>query len=359
MPASAAMTETLFRLHPLGLLPAERIRELAAVARLETLPLGADLLPEHDLEKQSVFLLRGEIRLLYLNGSSDVMVGGSDATRPALGKTGGGMRSARAITDIEVVSFDDDLLDAMMTWEQLSASADDELPTEMFDKTGAFSESTLIRVQTLARGLFPALPQSAIDTLLSHAKRFRVARGQDVVREGGAPDYYYVIESGRCRVWRRVGGGELDLAELTGGDAFGEDAIIEGAPRNANVSMITDGTLLRVSREDFLRLLSAPFLQRLSRAEAQAKAAAGAVLIDVRFPAEYAFGKIRNAINIPLNEIRNATRSLDPAGEYILYCQSGKRSSAAAFLLSQRGYRAYVLEGGLRQVAAAAAPPPR
>jgi rhodanese-related sulfurtransferase len=112
--------------------------------------------------------------------------------------------------------------------------------------------------------------------------------------------------------------------------------------------MLTDGMLLRVSRDDFLRLLRDPLLQRVSRAEADAKAGAGAEWIDVRFPAEYAFDKVPNAINIPLNEIRNATRSLDPSREYILYCQSGKRSSAAAFLLSQHGYRAFVLDGGLR-----------
>jgi rhodanese-related sulfurtransferase len=70
--------------------------------------------------------------------------------------------------------------------------------------------------------------------------------------------------------------------------------------------------------------------------------------VDVRFPAEYAFDKIPGAINLPLNEIRDASRSLDPNKVYVLYCQSGKRSSAAAFLLSQRGYKAFVLDGGLR-----------
>jgi rhodanese-related sulfurtransferase len=38
---------------------------------------------------------------------------------------------------------------------------------------------------------------------------------------------------------------------------------------------------------------------------------------------------------------------LDIDEEYIIYCQSGRRSSAAAFLLAQRGYHVFVLEGGL------------
>jgi CRP-like cAMP-binding protein len=349
MNAQPPTMETLFRLQPLGSLPAERTRELAALAQCEVLPRGSDLLAHRDLGRQSVYLLEGELRLLYLNGSSDVVVGGSELCLHPLGKHGVGVRAARSITDIELVSFDDDLLDAMMTWDQLSASHEDELPDETMERTGWFSESTLMRVQSLARGLFPALPQVAIDALLSHAKRVRVGRGDAVVREGELPDYYYVIEAGRCRVSRQVGGGEIELAELGGGDAFGEDSLIEGAPRNATVTMLTDGMLLRVSRDDFLRLLRDPLLQRLSRAEADAKAASGAIWVDVRFPAEYAFDKIPGAINIPLNEIRNATRSLDPVPEYVLYCQSGKRSSAAAFLLSQHGYRAFVLDGGLRQ----------
>jgi rhodanese-related sulfurtransferase len=53
------------------------------------------------------------------------------------------------------------------------------------------------------------------------------------------------------------------------------------------------------------------------------------------------------AVNVPLSEIRNAIGLLDREREYVVYCQSGRRSSAAAFLLSQRGYRASWLEDGL------------
>jgi rhodanese-related sulfurtransferase len=76
--------------------------------------------------------------------------------------------------------------------------------------------------------------------------------------------------------------------------------------------------------------------------------AAGAVWLDVRFSAEYNDRKDGRAINIPLNEIRNAFGSLDREKEYIVYCQSGRRSSAAAFLLSQRGY-GFLLEGGFKK----------
>jgi rhodanese-related sulfurtransferase len=81
--------------------------------------------------------------------------------------------------------------------------------------------------------------------------------------------------------------------------------------------------------------------------EARAKIANGAQWIDVRYPSEYQYDKLPGAINIPLSEIRNAFGALDKGKEYVLYCQSERRSAAAAFLLAQRGYRAFVLTGGL------------
>jgi rhodanese-related sulfurtransferase len=94
-------------------------------------------------------------------------------------------------------------------------------------------------------------------------------------------------------------------------------------------------------------LLKEPLLQRISMAECREKVASGAQWVDVRYPSEYQYDKLPGAINIPLSEVRNAFGVLDKAKEYILYCQSERRSSAAAFLLAQRGYRAYLLSGGL------------
>jgi rhodanese-related sulfurtransferase len=45
--------------------------------------------------------------------------------------------------------------------------------------------------------------------------------------------------------------------------------------------------------------------------------------------------------------LRLKADSLDPNKQYITYCDTGRRSSAAAFLLSERGLKAYCLKGGL------------
>ena len=83
-------------------------------------------------------------------------------------------------------------------------------------------------------------------------------------------------------------------------------------------------------------------------AEAKAKVADGAEWLDVRFESEYTYHHIEGAINAPLHELRSYISQLDNTAEYIVYCQTGRRSSAAAFILVQFGFKALVLEGGTR-----------
>jgi len=168
-----------------------------------------------------------------------------------------------------------------------------------------------------------------------------------ILREGDAGDFYYVIENGRARVTRLVGGVEMPLADLKAGDAFGEEALISHGRRNATVTMKTDGRLLRLAKHHFDALLREPLLNELTLEEARRRVAAGAQWLDVRFPSEYQHDKIPGAINIPLSELRHALSVLDRKNQYIAYCQSGRRSAAAAFLLAQRGFSANVLAGGL------------
>ena len=138
---------------------------------------------------------------------------------------------------------------------------------------------------------------------------------------------------------------DMDITNLR---AFGEEALGAGVKRNATVAMKSDGVLLRLAKPDFEALLKAPLLHRLSRSAAEARVAAGqATWLDVRYPVEFAQDGLPGAINVPLNEIRSAYGILDAGREYIVYCQSGRRSSAAAFLLAQHGFSACCLEGGL------------
>ncbi len=48
------------------------------------------------------------------------------------------------------------------------------------------------------------------------------------------------------------------------GDAFGEEALLSDAKRNANVTMETNGALMRLSKDDFNELLKEPMLSWLT-----------------------------------------------------------------------------------------------
>ncbi|QJC53216.1 hypothetical protein HGI30_17645 [Paenibacillus albicereus] len=65
----------------------------------------------------------------------------------------------------------------------------------------------------------------------------------------------------------------------------------------------------------------------------------GALLLDVREPAEYAFGHIPGAISIPLGELEQRRSELDAESELYVICRSGTRSDLAARLLTEAGFR--------------------
>jgi len=343
--------ETLKRLEPLGSLSEERLRELADLCYVESVSKNLDPFRMRSIAGQTVYLVRGEIALTYPGGASIILVGTSEDARHPLGRRGAMFASAKAITDVELVRIDDDLLDIMVTWDQLAATdaahrtkaGPPEGPTlaKWSIMSGMFS------VSNLKYGAFAQLPSAHIEGLLQQFKRIEVKVGEVIIREGAEGDYYYVIESGKARVERLIGGVSMLLAELKSGDAFGEEALVSEAKRNATVTMRTAGALLRLDKKDFIELLREPLLRRVSMEEAQQKAVAGAQWIDVRYPSEFQYDQLPGAINIPLSEIRNAFGLLDQDREYVVYCQSERRSSAATFLLSQRGYRAYLLQGGL------------
>ncbi|MBS1188474.1 MAG: rhodanese-like protein,cyclic nucleotide-binding protein [Rhodocyclaceae bacterium] len=340
-------SQTLGRLEPIRGLSGKRLDELAAFCRPEHYPLGIDPFRVAPAQGQLVYLLNGELKINLPDGGMRLMVGGCDLANWPLGYKSAPPAEGKAITDIDLVRIDADVLDLMMTWDELSSASELALakPEDAAvwrTMSGAFS------VHALTAGGLGELPPAHLQGLLRRFERVKTKRGQVMVREGDEGDYYYLIESGRCEVLRSIGGSDVLLAELKAGAAFGEEALVSNAKRNATVRMKTDGVVLRLAKPDFIELLRTPLLHGIARAEAERRVALGkAVWLDVRYAVEFASDGLPGAINIPLNEIRTVFDLLDRKREYIVYCQSGRRSSTAAFLLAQHGFNAFWLEGGL------------
>lgn len=350
MSGHVVSAEVLARLEPLNAASASVIDEISRMCYVETISRNLDPFRLKGPQGQVVYLLKGELKVDYPDSSMEVLVGGAGAALVPLGRRRQAIAGSKAITDIELIRIDEEMLDILLTWDQLAEPASDvqTKQDEAADRTDWRLMSGMFAARVLAEGAFAAFPPAHIDELLRRFSRVKKKRGEIILREGEEGDRYYLIEKGRCTVSRLIGGAQVEIAELRASDAFGEEALVANTRRNATVSMKTDGTLLQLDKQDFIELLQEPLLHRLAIDEAQKMLSGGAVLIDVRFPAEYNSDKIEGAINIPLNEIRNAFASLDRDKAYIVYCRSGRRSSAAAFLLAQRGFKAYLLEGGLR-----------
>ncbi|MCD8506327.1 MAG: FAD-dependent oxidoreductase [Alkalibacterium thalassium] len=71
----------------------------------------------------------------------------------------------------------------------------------------------------------------------------------------------------------------------------------------------------------------------------------GAVLLDVRTESELEAGRFPNALNIPLNDLRDRMDELDKEQEYIISCRSGQRSYIGERLLKQSGFKVKNLDG--------------
>ena len=339
-----ATPEQLASLAPLAGLTRERLAELADVAAVERAPRGSDPMKERPKATQSVFLLQGELLVVFQGGGTLVVVGGTEDARHALNRQKQKVVRTKAITDVDLLAVDDEVLDILATWDQVAAAGTESDSSQMARAmiTGAFS------LGNLRGGAFSQLPAAHIEELLKRFEHVKTARGEVVIREGDEGDFYYVIESGRFQVERLVGGAKMVLAELKSGEAFGEEALVSEAKRNASVISLGEGELLRLGKQDFNALLREPLLRRIAFDEAAEKVRRGALWLDVRYPSEYQYDKLPGAINVPLAEVRNMFAVLDRSKEYVAYCQSGRRSAAAAFLFAQRGFRVWLLEGGLR-----------
>lgn len=339
--------EILTQLEPVRGLSPSRLNELVRMCRPQRYPMGVDPMEPQDGAPQFVYLLGGELKIVLPDGSIRVLVGGCDIAHWPIGYKTVLPVSTRAITEIDILKIDFDLLDIMMTWDELSSAAERQPPqredaTQWSTMTGAFS------AQALTSSALAQLPPAHINELLQRFQRIKVKSGQVIIQEGGIGDYYYLIESGRCDVSKRVGGKDMIVADLKSGDSFGEEALVSDSRRNASIIMKTDGALLRLAKPDFVELLKAPLLHGVTREQGDLRVKAGsACWLDVRYPAEFNEDGLPGAINVPLNEIRSAMGVLDRQLEYVVYCQSGRRSSAAAFLLAQNGLKASWLEGGL------------
>lgn len=346
--------ELLKQLVPLAALAAEQLEYLVTQAAIEKLAPGEHLFREGEADRKSIYLLSGDILLTSKTTRDQIAIssktsGDADGMYYALTKAQPHRYTASATTDLEVIRLDSDLIETMLAWSQFSSRE----PEIIMSAEGVFSVDKSRWLQKMYRSpTFRSLPPANIEQLLDRLEPFKMSTGDIVIRQGDVGDYFYMIDEGAALVTRIVEDDyeSIEIAQLSEGSSFGEAALISNKPRNATVSMLTDGVLLRLSKADFLKLLKEPVLQWVTFEEGQERAKAGARWLDVRLPSEFGHAHLAEATNIPVQELHRRIKELDREQSYICCCESGQRSSAAAFILGQYGLQASVLKGGLDNV---------
>jgi len=336
---------TLAGFSPLNGLKKENRHALASKTDVREAADGEYLFTEGDAAKRTIYVLSGTVELLESGTRRETVEGGtpqaSNPLAPILPRT----RSARAVGSVEYISIDSDLLDVMLTWDQTGQY-------EVAELRGGQEQTDDWMTILLQTKALQKIPPANIQAIFMRLQQVNYKQGDVVIKQGQEGDYFYVITRGRCSVTRETPLNKegIKLAELEVGDTFGEEALISEAKRNATVTMTTDGCLMRLGKDDFRKLLNEPMLDWVDETQAAKLVADGkATWLDVRLPSEFEAGHKQDAVNIPLYFLRLKLKTLDAEQTYVVYCDTGRRSSAAAFILNERGFKTYVLKGGLNQ----------
>jgi CRP/FNR family transcriptional regulator, cyclic AMP receptor protein len=99
--------------------------------------------------------------------------------------------------------------------------------------------------------LFSACSRKDLQLVAKRSADVRVAAGDILISEGDDGEEFFVILDGRARVSR----GGRKVAILGPGDAFGELALLDRAPRNSTVVAETEMELVVLGRREFADLI--------------------------------------------------------------------------------------------------------
>ena len=330
---------TVDTLTPLISLRKSFLNDLLKHVAVQTLFAGQSVFDRGSYDKQHIFLQVGELELEYPSGEKRLLK--AEETTDPIANLQPRPCHAKAKTDCTLVRVDSDRLDRTLSWSQIS----DYLLAEL--STNRDLDEDIDWIQTvLNSNLFLKAPPVNAEQILNRLTPMVVYKGEVVVRQGEIGDCCYFIKEGDADVSVVNDSGQsVCVAQIHAGRCFGEDALVYETVRNATVNMTTDGVLMRLEKSDFLLLLKEPMIDEVDNKDI-GLLLDEPVLIDVRTESEYHASHLAFSANIPLGLLALKQRLLSTGRTYVLYCDTGRRSKAAAYLLGKLGYSVMALRDG-------------
>jgi len=329
-----SLTRTLV---PLKDMSEAHLLELLSNSDSDIICAGQTIFTRGNYDAHHVYLLHGNVSLVDENNVTTLIKGRS--TLMPIAHHQPRLVTAVAESDCSILRLDSERLDKLLAWSQVA----DYLQLNI-SRQRDLDEDIDWMMTVLKSNLFFKVPPINVEEIFSRLTPQVVYAGDVVIRQGELGDKCYFIKEGEAEVWRHNDSGRQHLASIGVGRCFGEDALVNEAARNASVIMLTDGVLMCLNKQDFFRLLKEPQVPSVTLESYAERIAAGAVAVDVRSEEEYAELHLHSAVNVPLNLLGIKSRMLDKSRPYIFYCNTGRRSRAAAHLLTQQGFQAFALD---------------
>jgi CRP-like cAMP-binding protein len=334
-----------------SLVPLSTLREHHLLALLEDAEelmvfKGDTLFTENEHNDALIYLLSGEVLLKNANGNERIIT--ADFHWLPIVQFQSEEFSSTALMDCQLLKLNRETLDNLLTWSQVADYLEIDIS---YDRN--FDEDADWLRTILNSNLFYKIPPLNVLSIYDKVSAITVGKNDVIIKQGQEGDYCYFIKEGKAKVTRVEEDGEtLDLAEIGIGRCFGEDALIKQSPRNASIKMLSEGVLMRLHKNDFMSLLEEPCDDHVDfKSMEQIEDSDSPVeFLDVRTQEEYDYKHIDNALHIPLTLLRLKIRLLNPEKHYVVYCNTGVRSRATAYLLAQKGFNITVLEGGLSSI---------
>lgn len=357
-PAAPNKALLLKKLLPMQRLGIATLQQLGAKSKLVQLNKGKPVFQQGKADSHTIYLIRGALLLKSADGKKILIKSGTPTARNPIHNFQPRRCSAWTQLPTQLLLVDSDALDHAITLEQVSAAGVEVAGMQSGGNgQGADSAKRDTGADTvdwmslmLQAPAFAQVPPSNFQALFMRMEEVIMKKNEPIIKQGAPGDFFYVIKRGTCKVTRTMEGGKvMPLAILKAGQSFGEEALLTEAPRNANVIANSDVALMRLGKKDFNELLKEPMIHWVSRKEADKLVAEGAKWLDVRLEDEHKETGLEGSVNLPLYLLRLKAKTLDEKSKYVVYCDTGRRSSAAAFLLTEKDIEAYCLRGGLRK----------
>jgi len=343
---STGITEALMRVERLATLPKPCLLALAKAAEIVEHKAGA-VIVGRDSQPVALFLLQGRVIVKHSNGTSLRHEANDEPIARPLYRAGEEVEiiAARAVRLLQIPNAD------YVRQLSLASSMSNDLEFELVD--GNPNEMDGLE-RALRVGALAQVPSEQVQQILLRFEERRVAAGESVYEQGDPGDGFFIVQSGAAEVYRDDAGGKRQRFGVLGpGDTFGEQSLVTGEAREAGVSMLTEGALIRISSEDFKELICQPLVRTVNPDEVSALVDAGGCWLDVRETSTDAIELSRYAVKMPLSTLRAKRGTLSRERPYIVYADDARVETLACFLLAEVGLSSFMLDGAVDEVATA------